>query len=314
MGHISCISTLLLLFYCLTVSHPAQATTPDNCLEYPVISYNSEDTIPDNNSYIYEIPASTEDDEKSEEIIIEEEIITQSEMEIILPESSVANKKKEWDPSFKPVQLIAPLSMIAVGTAGYYWKGFHKLNEKVRDGMTCMRGDYYLHFDDYIQYVPVAAYLGLGFYKGGRKLDWRERVAVGVTAYLAMTAITNIGKHTFKEKRPDSKARNSFPSGHTATAFTGAELVRKEFGWAIGSGAYVVATGVAFLRLYNGRHWLNDVIAGAGIGILSAQIGYWMLPHYRKWFHWDKKKNTEVCVAMPSYSDGTFAMNLMYVF
>ncbi|MCH5227071.1 MAG: phosphatase PAP2 family protein [Muribaculaceae bacterium] len=223
-------------------------------------------------------------------------------------------KSKEFDVSFKPVQLIAPLSLIAVGTFGYYSKAFHKLNDKVRDGMTHIRGDHYLHFDDYLQYLPAAAYLGLGFYKGGRKLDWRERVAVEITAYLAMTAVTNIAKYSFKEKRPDSNARNSFPSGHTATTFTGAELIRKEFGWGIGGAAYAVATGVAFLRLYNGRHWLNDVIAGAGIGILSAQIGYWMLPHYRKWFHWDKKKNQQVCSIMPSYNDHTLSINMVMVF
>lgn len=224
------------------------------------------------------------------------------------------NDKKAWDPSFKPKDLIAPLSLIAVGTVGYYWKGFHHMDEKIRDGMTHIRGEHYLHFDDYIQYAPVAGYLALGFWKEKRKLDWRERIAVGVTAYIAMAAITNTAKYTFKEKRPDSNARNSFPSGHTATVFTGAELVRKEFGWGIGSAAYTIATGVAFLRLYNGRHWLNDVLAGAGIGILSAQLGYWMLPHYRKWFHWDKKKSNQMCAAMPSYSDGTVSMNLLWVF
>lgn len=306
--------SLIQLTCLIAVCSPAKAARPDNNDEYIYRVSNSEDSTRNKNSYVYELSSETVSNETSEPAISEEVIITESGYALTLPEKPTINKSKEWNPKFKPVQLITPLSMIAVGTAGYYWKGFHKLNEKVRDGMTDIRGDHYLHFDDYIQYVPVAAYLGLGFYKGGRKLDWRERVAVGVTAYLAMTAITNIGKHTFKEKRPDSKARNSFPSGHTATAFTGAELVRKEFGWAIGSGAYVVATGVAFLRLYNGRHWLNDVIAGAGIGILSAQIGYWMLPHYRKWFHWDKKKTSDVCVAMPSYSDGTFAMNFMYVF
>ena len=36
------------------------------------------------------------------------------------------------------------------------------------------------------------------------------------------------------------------------------------------------------LRIYNNRHWLNDVLAGAGIGILSARIGYWMLPVSRR--------------------------------
>lgn len=130
-----------------------------------------------------------------------------------------------------------------------------------------------------------------------------------------MTALTNIGKFTFKEKRPDSSARNSFPSGHTATAFTGAELIREEYGLGIGIGAYTVAVGVAFLRLYNGRHWLNDVIAGAGVGILSARIGYWMLPLYQRWFKWNKS-SSDILVVSPVYdhAERSFSVNLACTF
>ena len=60
--------------------------------------------------------------------------------------------------------------------------------------------------------------------------------------------------------------------------------MREEYGFDMGIGAYTIAVCVAFLRLYNGRHWLNDVIAGADVGILSARIGYWMLPLYQRWF------------------------------
>lgn len=296
---------IFILIFCLAIlSVYGESVHVDKNYVYTVSEVN--DSTTSTKGYVYE-----ERDKEESSLDPGIYILTEKDLRI---SSEKIKRDKIFDPSFKPVQLIAPLSLIAVGTAGYYWKGFHKLNEKVRDGMTHIRGDHYLHFDDYLQYAPVVGYLGLGFWKGGRKLDWRERVATGVTAYLAMTAITNIGKYTFKEKRPDSKARNSFPSGHTATAFTGAELVREEFGWGIGSVAYVVSTGVAFMRLYNGRHWLNDVIAGAGIGILSARIGYWMLPHYRKWFHWDKKKTDTVCVAMPSYSEGNIGLNFMCVF
>ena len=30
--------------------------------------------------------------------------------------------------------------------------------------------------------------------------------------------------------------------------------------------------------MYNNRHWLTDVAAGAGIGILSTKIAYWLYP------------------------------------
>lgn len=218
------------------------------------------------------------------------------------------------DLRFKPKQLIVPLSLFAVGAVGHYSGAFRHLNENIRHGLAKMRGDHYFRADDWIQYLPTAGYLALGFYNHKRKIDWKERVLVEATAYIAMAAMVNVAKYSFKEKRPDSDARNSFPSGHTATVFTGAELVRSEFGWGLGSIAYTVATGVAFLRLYNDRHWLNDVVAGAGIGILSARIGYWMLPLYRKWFHLDSNRPSSYLVASPSVLANRISLNFLYAF
>ncbi|WP_290121359.1 phosphatase PAP2 family protein, partial [uncultured Duncaniella sp.] len=78
-------------------------------------------------------------------------------------------------------------------------------------------------------------------------------------------------------------------------------------------GAYSVAVGVAFLRLYNGRHWLNDVIAGAGVGILSARIGYWMLPLYKRWFKWDSPCS-DIMVISYNPAEHSFSINLAYTF
>ena len=106
-----------------------------------------------------------------------------------------------------------------------------------------------------------------------------------------MGVLTNALKYTVCEMRPDGSARNSFPSGHSATAFMGAELVRLEYGGWAGAGSYSVASATAALRVYNNRHWFNDLLGGAAIGILSANVGYWLLPLERRlldqWFGWD---------------------------
>lgn len=212
---------------------------------------------------------------------------------------------------FKPTRLVLPAALIAVGTFGVYNGAFRSLDNSVKESMDRMRGNCFFRADDYVQYLPAVAYLGLGAVGVKSKHTFKERLAVGLTAYAAMTAIVNSSKYAFKEKRPDSNARNSFPSGHTSTVFTGAELIREEYGAAYGIAAYGVATGVAFLRLYNGRHWLNDVIAGAGVGILSARIGYWMLPLYRKWFNWNSDRPGVTAAAVPGYdyTSRTFSLN-----
>lgn len=228
-------------------------------------------------------------------------------------DSIAENVSLDTEYRFNAKQIILPASLFAVGTFGVYNGAFRKLDNAVKDGMDKMRGDCYFRVDDYIQYLPVAAYAGLGAVGVPCKHSFKERFAAGATAYIVMTALVNVGKYSFREKRPDTERRNSFPSGHTATVFTGAELMRLEYGTGLGIAAYTVATGVAFLRLYNGRHWLNDVIAGAGIGILSARIGYWMLPLYQKWFKWDKNKTV---VALPSYDyyDKSFSVNFAMTF
>ena len=204
------------------------------------------------------------------------------------------------DIQFRPQQLILPVSLFAVGSFGVENGWFCHLKNDVRDGFEDMRGYKRFHIDDNLQYLPVIANVGLGLVGVKSRHPFRERIAATATAYAALGVLTNATKYTVKEKRPDTNRRNSFPSGHTATAFMGAELVREEYGNAYGAGAYAVATSIAFLRLYNDRHWLNDIIGGAGVGMLSARIGYWLLPWERRMLGWDKKKSS--VAILPTYN------------
>ena len=72
-------------------------------------------------------------------------------------------------------------------------------------------------------------------------------------------------------------ATNSFPSGHTFMAFTGAEILRREYGsqypW-LAVACYATAMLVGFMRIYNNRHWVGDVLAGAGLGMIGVSIVY----------------------------------------
>ena len=152
------------------------------------------------------------------------------------------------------------------------------------------------HIDDYAQYLPVAANLGLRFTGLPARHSFREQIATTVTATTIMGTLCYGMKHIVRERRPDNSSYDSFPSGHCAKAFMGAELVRQEYGIWPGVAAYSVATGVAVLRVYNERHWVHDVVAGAGIGILSAQAAYWLLPLERRLLGWDKKKDPSLTI------------------
>lgn len=218
---------------------------------------------------------------------------------------------------FRPVQLVAPGSLILIGSLGAGSGWFHHaVNLPLRDDLQQWKGNRHCSVDEYLQYLPAVAHVGLSLCGVPSRTDYKERFAVLVTSSLVMATVVNLTKYTVRKERPDGSSRNSFMSGHTATAFMGAELVRMEYASAsrwYGIGAYTVATGVAFLRMYNNRHWLGDVVCGAGVGILSARIGYWMLPLERRWFGWDKKSKKRTLVALPYYQHesktfgGTFA-------
>lgn len=81
-------------------------------------------------------------------------------------------------------------------------------------------------------------------------------------------AVTTALKHSIDATRPDG-GRHSFPSGHATLAFTGAEFIRKEYGWRWAAPAYGAAGFVGWSRVHAKRHYTRDVVAGALVGMLS---------------------------------------------
>jgi hypothetical protein len=87
-------------------------------------------------------------------------------------------------------------------------------------------------------------------------------------------AVTAALKYSVREERPNGSDRRSFPSGHTSMATTGAEFIRKEYGWGWGVPAYLLAGFVGWSRVQADQHYTHDVLAGAAIGIL-ANHDFW---------------------------------------
>lgn len=101
---------------------------------------------------------------------------------------------------------------------------------------------------------------------------WDRRGTLEFAESFALTAgVTYALKYTVDETRPNG-GQNSFPSGHTSAAFSSAEFLRERYGWEWGVPAYAAASWVAYSRVESDNHYPKDVIAGAGIGILSSYI------------------------------------------
>lgn len=146
-----------------------------------------------------------------------------------------------------------------------------------RDLRNTYAGRFGYSYDDYLQYAPAALMIGLKIGGVEGRSSWgRMAVSAGFSAAL-MAATVNSIKYTAGVMRPDGSKVNSFPSGHTATAFMSAALLQKEYGrrspW-YGAAGYTMATATGVSRILNNRHWLSDVLMGAGIGVLSVELGY----------------------------------------
>lgn len=183
--------------------------------------------------------------------------------------------------------------------------------------------------DNYIQYAPMIVGYGLDFCGVKSQHGLLDRTILLAMSYATFGVVNYAAKTAFKEQRPDSGARNSFPSGHTGTAFMGAEFLRREYWhkskW-IGFAGYAVAAGVGYLRIHNDRHWINDVVGGAALGYLSTTFAYWIYPKIfrkRMTLHRDEllqridtpaKENRVAWVASPFAQNGTYGIAASVIF
>lgn len=143
------------------------------------------------------------------------------------------------------------------------------------------RNEYFAKFshkaDNYLQFAPIGAvYVMDGFGIKG-KHNWQQQSILLARAKLIMMGFVIPLKKFTRVVRPDSSAFNSFPSGHTAQAFMAAAFFHKEFGkkypWAT-VGMFTLAGSIGVFRMLNNKHWISDVLAGAGFGILSVELSY----------------------------------------
>jgi membrane-associated phospholipid phosphatase len=119
--------------------------------------------------------------------------------------------------------------------------------------------------------VHTAAALAL--YITGRANDSSRTARLGAAlfrAQLVSQGTAQILKLASNRTRPDGTSL-SFPSGHSASMFATATVLKSEFGWKAGVPAYAAAAWVAASRVQGNRHYLSDVIAGATLGILAGR-------------------------------------------
>ena len=215
---------------------------------------------------------------------------------------------------FRYEALIIPATLIGYGVVALESHSLKDINLDTQNEIK-EHIDQKLSIDDISQYAPFLSVYALNATGIPGKNNFKDRTVILTTAYLIMGATVAVVKGSGNEVRPDGTSNNSFPSGHTATAFMGAEFLYQEYKdvsiW-YGISVYAVAAGTGFFRMYNNRHWFSDVTAGAGIGILSTKIAYWVNPLLKKTLFKNSEKRSGVIV--PTYNGHQYGLAAVYEF
>jgi hypothetical protein len=225
---------------------------------------------------------------------------------------SIRQNSATTSPMCRVTSIAVPALMVTYGAISLKSQTLERLDNKIKTNLIKNQYIFHTSLDNYLQFAPAVTAFGMKTFgvKSAHKLQ--DMLVIYAFSNLLETGIVRTLKTVSARKRPDGTAKNSFPSGHTATAFVAAEFLHQEYGdksvW-ISVGGYTAATLTGVGRIFNNRHWFSDVVAGAGIGILSVKMIYWVYPSLQKRFCKKESKNLQ-SFFYPSYTNGAFCLNL----
>lgn len=205
---------------------------------------------------------------------------------------------------------LAPATCVFYGVLTQSSGVLKKIDRNVN---TELREDYphfSTHLDDQLQYLPAVSVYALGFMGVKGKNNLVDKSAIYFLSNAVMGLTVHLVKNETHRLRPDGSDYLSFPSGHTATAFVAAELMHREYGelspWYSIAG-YTMATATGTMRMLNNKHWLSDVVMGAGMGILSAKMVYAVYPLIKR--NLMPKQGSKLLV-LPNYQQGSYGLSM----
>jgi len=211
-----------------------------------------------------------------------------------------SNKNK-----LKIKEIILPASIILVGSALSGSRLEKKLKNSLHDG-TVREIDFTLPIDDIIQYVPIVELYTADLLKIKSKNHWFDQTKYLAIANIITASLTHTGKRLFNKQRPDG-SNHAFPSGHTSFSFTNASVLYEEFkntATIFAYSGYALTSLVGSLRVVNNKHWISDVLVGAGLGILVTKLVY----HFEPLKNWNPFKKYDNIILIPNINTQQIGM------
>lgn len=199
---------------------------------------------------------------------------------------------------------IVPLSLIGTGIL-LSDSGFEKsFNTSTRNWVG---NNFETNLDDYTRYAPIATMYIADLTGAQAKNHWFDQTKNLTISLITTDLLTKLLKRNIFKIRPNGFNAKAFPSGHTSIAFSSGSVLYEEFKHSnslLAYSGYGFATVTGGLRLFNNKHWVSDVLVGAGLGIIITKIVY----HFDYLFKWNPFKKTENIVLTPRYSEGNVGL------
>lgn len=108
--------------------------------------------------------------------------------------------------------------------------------------------------------------------------DDDEGILLLAKSLFVSSALTLGTQQAISSTPPNGLGDNSFPSGHTANAFTAAAYMDHRYGWKYGLPSYLAAGFVAYSRVHADKHDIKDVVGGALISWTVSHLFVTPLP------------------------------------
>lgn len=210
-----------------------------------------------------------------------------------------------------PLSLIPPGVAILYGASSFFIKPVRNVDYYIHGRIERSNSGFNTNAETYFLFTPIVMVYGLDLIGVQGKNTFIDRTALlGLSGIFAEISDQSL-KHLTHRLRPNGQDYYSFPSGHTTVAFMGAEFLAQEYSekspvyTVIG---YTAAVTTGIFRMYNRDHWFSDVIAGAGLGVLSTKAAYLVYPYLRNALT-HKGKNGKSTMIMPMYQDGALGLS-----
>ncbi|HYM94021.1 MAG TPA: phosphatase PAP2 family protein [Chitinophagaceae bacterium] len=189
------------------------------------------------------------------------------------------NPNEQNDHYLKPAAFIIPGTFLVYAGLKPFVSGIQKLDDTIYSNIKTNHPGFHTNAEDYLMWAPSASIYLLDAFKVKTKHNFKEHLILDAGSILITGGLGYAMRLITRNIDAYANHNTKFPSGHTANAFRGAEIFHqelKDYNPLLSYSGYLVATTVGVLRIYNRDHLLTEVLAGAGLGILSAKLTYWI--------------------------------------